>query len=250
MASFGEKLRREREMRGVSLRDVAETTKISMRFLQALEQDRLELLPGGIFRRAFIRQYARCLGLDGERLLAELEYVHGTPAAPEPAVHAPRQAPPWRVPLLVGGGVVLTFLGWAALRRPATQEVSRPAVPLPSTLTPDRVFPPPTTPPPDAGAEAGLVLTLRASQSCWVAARADGQPVLDRVLGAGESETLRAESEILLSVGNAGGLSFSINDRPGLPLGRSGEVRRNIVINLENLPRLLQDAPKPDSLSG
>ena len=47
--SFGENLRRERELRGIELRDIADATKISMRFLQALEQDRPEILPGGIF---------------------------------------------------------------------------------------------------------------------------------------------------------------------------------------------------------
>ena len=63
MASFGENLRRERELRGVDLRDIADATKISVRFLQALEQDRVDVLPGGIFPRAFVRQYAKELGL-------------------------------------------------------------------------------------------------------------------------------------------------------------------------------------------
>ena len=54
MASFGENLRRERELRGVSLREIAEATKISVRFLQALEQDRVDVLPGGLFPRAFV----------------------------------------------------------------------------------------------------------------------------------------------------------------------------------------------------
>src|SRR5512139_3110952 len=71
MASFGEKLRREREMRGVSLREIADGTKISLRFLQALEDGRFEVLPGGLFPRAFVRQYASYLGLDAERTVAD-----------------------------------------------------------------------------------------------------------------------------------------------------------------------------------
>ena len=63
MASFGENLRRERELRGVDLHEMAEATKISIRFLQALEQDRVDVLPGGIFPRAFVRQYGKYLGL-------------------------------------------------------------------------------------------------------------------------------------------------------------------------------------------
>ena len=55
MASFGENLRRERELRGVGLREIAEATKISTRFLEAIEEDRLEILPGGMFPRSFVR---------------------------------------------------------------------------------------------------------------------------------------------------------------------------------------------------
>jgi cytoskeletal protein RodZ len=77
MASFGENLRRERELRGVDLRDIAEATNISLRFLQALEQDRADVLPGGIFPKAFVRQYASYLGLDPDRLVAEYVYTHG-----------------------------------------------------------------------------------------------------------------------------------------------------------------------------
>src|SRR5919108_116085 len=82
MASFGDNLRRERELRGVELREVAEATKISIRFLEALEQDRVDVLPGGIFPRAFVRQYARYLGLDPDRLVAEFVYAHGGETAP------------------------------------------------------------------------------------------------------------------------------------------------------------------------
>ncbi len=56
----------------------------------------------------------------------------------------------------------------------------------------------------------------------------------------------------MLSVGNAGGLSIRVNDRPALPLGRSGEVRKNIVITRQNLPSLVQQdgAAEPDGHSG
>ena len=64
MGSFGENLRRERELRGVSLREIAEGTKISLRFLEALEDDRVDILPGGLFPRSFVRQYATFVGLE------------------------------------------------------------------------------------------------------------------------------------------------------------------------------------------
>src|SRR5215813_3228058 len=81
MSSFGERLRQERELRGVDLRDVADATKISLRFLQALENDRIDILPGGIFPRAFVRQYASHLGLDADRMVAEFLYAHDSSVA-------------------------------------------------------------------------------------------------------------------------------------------------------------------------
>ncbi|MGH9430801.1 MAG: helix-turn-helix domain-containing protein [Terriglobia bacterium] len=73
MGSFGENLRREREMRGVTLREISDSTKISVRFLDALESDEFSKLPGGIFTRSFLRSYANYLGLDPEQVLAEFQ---------------------------------------------------------------------------------------------------------------------------------------------------------------------------------
>jgi cytoskeletal protein RodZ len=72
-AGFGEHLRREREMRGVSLEEISASTRISIRFLQAIENEELSKLPGGIFTRSFVRTYARYLGLDEERVLADCQ---------------------------------------------------------------------------------------------------------------------------------------------------------------------------------
>ena len=73
MASFGENLQREREMRGVTLEEISAATKISSRFLVAIEREEFGKLPGGIFTRSFVRAYARYLGLDEERVLAEYQ---------------------------------------------------------------------------------------------------------------------------------------------------------------------------------
>src|SRR5258707_7600717 len=71
MSSFGESHRRERELRGIKLPGIAEATKISVRFLEALETNRFDLLPGGIFRRSFVKAYASHLGLDADRTVSE-----------------------------------------------------------------------------------------------------------------------------------------------------------------------------------
>jgi transcriptional regulator with XRE-family HTH domain len=258
MASFGDNLRRERELRGITLREIAEATKISRRFLQALEQDRMDVLPGGLFPRAFVRQYARHLGLDAEKLVAEYLYLHGE-ARPER-----RPPPPPRRQLKVSPGTL--FFGAVALAavvlsfRRSSEDGARKSAALPSPSAPaqnavlpsDRVYPPPGTAATAAATPApsqGLVLTLTAQQSCWVEARADGQTVISRVLAEGETQTLEAEGEIVLSVGNAGGLAISVNDQPGMPLGKSGEVKKNIVITRQNLPTFVPEVAERDAHS-
>ena len=79
--------------------------------------------------------------------------------------------------------------------------------------------------------------------------RADGETRVNKVLVRGESVAFEARGEFVLSVGNAGGVQVRLNDRPALPLGKNGEVRKNIVITRQNLPSLLQQAT-PDPGAG
>ena len=251
MPSFGETLRRERELRGIDLRDVAEATKISVRFLQALESDRTDVLPGGLFQRAFVRQYATYLGLDPERTVAEFLFASSGQSVEVPAVASPQPKPRARrgfVLALLAAGAVAFALAWPQVRTAEPERATPPptsvtlAAPLPSL----RVYPPPPSgPSAPAPVTAGLVLDLQARQSCWVAVEADGVKVMDRVLAEGERQTLQARDEIVLSVGNAGGIAYTLNGRPGVVLGREGEVRRNIVITRQSVPSLLQDGPLP-----
>ena len=71
MGAFGEKLRQQREQRGIELDAISSTTKISTRMLRALEDERFDQLPGGVFNKGFVRAYARQVGLDEEEMVAE-----------------------------------------------------------------------------------------------------------------------------------------------------------------------------------
>ena len=88
MTDFGGKLRQARERRGVSLRQIAASTKISLAVLEALERNDVSRLPGGIFTRAFLRSYAAEIGLDPEETVREFlaRFDQGSPS--------PRMAPP------------------------------------------------------------------------------------------------------------------------------------------------------------
>jgi len=124
MANFGETLKRERELREIPLRDIANATKINLRYLEALEQNRFDKLPGGVFNKGFIRAYARFIGADGEALVqryieemaerdAAIAGAHPTPE--RPGLHRPAQAPSRRrnaatdTDAAAGSGPAITF---------------------------------------------------------------------------------------------------------------------------------------------
>lgn len=91
MSSLGATFRREREARNISLEEIAAKTRIGIRMLRAIEEERFERLPGGIFNISFVRQYARHLGINED--VAVREYLHSVGAGLE-AVSAERLAPP------------------------------------------------------------------------------------------------------------------------------------------------------------
>jgi cytoskeletal protein RodZ len=86
--NFGERLKRERELREVSLEEITSATRIGPRFLEALENEEWEKLPGGVFNRGFVRSVARYLGLDEESFLAEYDLAHGPIVQPPPQHNA------------------------------------------------------------------------------------------------------------------------------------------------------------------
>jgi len=90
MTSVGETLRRERVRRNLDLNQVSEELKISTRFLQAMETGNFDRLPGGVFAKAFVRQYAQLLELDAEELASEVQHLLEPQPAFPPSAEAPR----------------------------------------------------------------------------------------------------------------------------------------------------------------
>src|ERR1041384_1410628 len=82
MGAFGDRLRRERGMRGITLEEITESTKISRRHLEALESEHFEQLPGGVFNKGFVKAYARFLGIDEDQ--AVTDYSQASNEQPEP----------------------------------------------------------------------------------------------------------------------------------------------------------------------
>lgn len=92
MASFGDSLRRERELRQITLREISEATKINHRYLEALERNDFRHLPGGVFNKGFVRAYAQYVGIDPDRMVLSYLEEERRQAGPAPAVQeTPRE---------------------------------------------------------------------------------------------------------------------------------------------------------------
>ena len=153
--SFGELLKRERELREVTLNEVTVATRIPPRFLEAFEREDWETLPGGVFNRGFVRAIARYLGLDEENLLSEYDLAYGeqrpaTAALAEDPIPSP---PKWALAgvaiailLLLVGAIWGSVYGWhryaahraakrAALTASASATVAAPTAQFPSPGT-------------------------------------------------------------------------------------------------------------------
>ena len=169
MGSFGDRLRKEREQRSITLDDISLSTKIGTRMLRALEEEKFDQLPGGIFNKGFVRAYARHVGLDEEQTLADYMEALGEsqmPASPEahvaakpetapehrPVAHAGTATPaseiPWGMLALVLMLVVLAFATWSYYHRPPQIEKSTNApVPTGETSAPSGSTPSPAPTP-------------------------------------------------------------------------------------------------------
>lgn len=259
MSDFGTQLKQARENRGISLRQIATSTKISVVALEALERGDFSRLPGGIFSRAFVRSYALEVGLNPEEVVVQflVELAAALPAEddiPRPDVTDDDRAFLERqrkagmalrialavLALLIIASVVAWQMtrGAGPARTPATDNSASPAPAAAPPAPPVETGTPPATEPvpPMAG---GLRIEITALDNCWLQATTDGVRVPARVLARGERQTLEAQREVVLSVGSAGAISWTINGRAARSLGRVGEVR-SVTISSTNATGFLQ----------
>jgi cytoskeletal protein RodZ len=139
--NFGERLKRERELRDVSLKEITAATRIGPRFLDALENEEWDQLPGGVFNRGFVRAIAHFLGLNEENLLAEYDLARGDQNTPAPQPYENKiPRPPIWIPILallgllvvVAGLVAGSIYGWRryAAHRAAKKSSSSTSIPV------------------------------------------------------------------------------------------------------------------------
>jgi cytoskeletal protein RodZ len=237
MESVGNYLQSLRLARGVSLEDVARTTRVARCYLEALEENRWPELPAPAFTKGFIRAYCQMLGEPPDqaisRYMTALRETEPSPVVARGTPAAKRRA---RGPVLVslvllialGGGLFLVSLG---LRGRLMPELAPPELAPPQPAVADVSSKPVPAEPPapvvEARTEARLV--ARTTEPTWIRVQMDNGRVIEELLPAGAMREW-SSGGFLLTIGNAGGISLELNGSPLPPLGASGAVIHRLVL--------------------
>jgi cytoskeleton protein RodZ len=242
----------------MTLDDISVSTKIGTRFLVALEEERFDELPGGIFNKGFVRAYARHLGIDENQAIADF-VAASAPVVPEIAPEDPpvlaamavrlpeskkkrhdNDGIPWGI---VAAGLLIIAFAFALWGFHSREKPVR-RVEAPTSLHIEQTSPEtnPALEPPSAGQSAGateaatlpiaapanaglFTVLIKARENSWVSIAADGKPVLEGTLSAAAEKSIEARSQIVIKSGNVGGLDISFNGKQLAPLGHENQVK-------------------------
>lgn len=270
MPSLGQELKRAREDRGVSLHDIASTTHIGVRFLQAIETDTYDVLPGGVFNRAFVRKFAKQVGYDEEQALKLYEEqleIQGI----EPQKRYQLGIEDFENKGGTGNGLLFSLLALVLLIAGAyvayvifnppggeskSSQVAT-ATPTPeSTATPDTanasVSPlppspeasPAASPTPEAPAGAMRLQLVASGGQCWISIKTDEGPTEQVLLNDGDNREFMVNEKVLFkSLGNYPAVRMTINGKTvnfsKLLPPMKGVVAKNVVITKETYQQYL-----------
>jgi cytoskeleton protein RodZ len=243
LTDFGARFKKARESLGVSLDQIAIETRISTRFLKAIENEEFQLLPGGIFNRGFVRAYAERVGLDPDQAVADYERLSEY-REPAETVTAPpaasRKTDKHLYPIVIGALALLIIVYYVMTRDsgsvpPATNTISEPAAPPPappettSAASPDETEREPVPPPAPAAEPVSAEIT--ATEPTWIKVVLDGNDAMpvDEILQPGTTRRFTAQTSMTLTIGNASGVTMRLNDKPMKPLGKPGQVREFVI---------------------
>jgi cytoskeleton protein RodZ len=280
LASFGARLKQEREKRNMSLEDVSRSTKISLRMLQALEEEHFNLLPGGVFNKGFVRAYARCLELDEQQAVEdylaatgpsqkadEPQAVLATIASQKVRTSRPRrrgaESFPWELLAVVLLVVAFGFAVWGSYKHSSAHRVaagndSAQTARASTSQQPARLHPlsasvedigSNSAPASSPNAAGTFLVLIKANADCWLDVTVDGHDFMHDTLPAGHEKSIQAHDQIVIKAGNTGGINLWFNGKPLAVPGRPDQVR-TLVFTSDGLqpssPRI-QSEPRPQA---
>jgi cytoskeleton protein RodZ len=255
--SIGDRLRRAREARGMSLDDVAGQTRIPMRHLQHIETEEWDALPAPTYAIGFARNYANAVGLDGAALSSELRDMIGGPRRRAPAPEYYEPADPARVPprsivlvalllaVLLGGGYMI----WRSLGG-ADEETT--SIPVPDSTAGAAAEQNQAAAAPAPEALAGQSVTLTATGDVWlrITEGQGGAELFEGILAAGQTYAIPATAQrpVIRTVrpqvlrASAGGRDLGL-------LGAEERLIENVSLRAEDIAARGRAAPPAGPLS-
>jgi cytoskeleton protein RodZ len=264
--TFGERLKRERELREVSLKELTTGTRITARYLEAFENEDWDKLPGGAFNRGFVRSIARYLGLDEENFLAEYDLARGEQAMPVPQPYENKiPRPPIWIPIamLLGALLILSALvaggiyGWrrflahrAAKQSSSSTSLSVPASAsnLPGAPVNGAVLPVSTAQSSGIAApnspDVPLELSVAVSAATHVRIVSDGALLLDADLPAGQNRHFSAGQQFEVTAANSSAVLLELNGLAMPPIGTPG-ASGTIVLSQKDLRQAPSGTTQP-----
>jgi cytoskeleton protein RodZ len=256
MSTLGIRLRELREAKGVSLDDIARSTRVGRRHLEALETDTWAELPAPVFVKGFIRAYCDFLDASPDEPLRLYQEASSEPVKALRVQHATRAVPSRRAGPLAVSVILFLALGASLFAlRVGLKGSTRQAPPQTTASAPAKVDPAPApTPAPVATAPAatapvapgqpapvpaaepkppGQRLVMRAVEPTWIRVQVDEGQVAEELLQAGAVREWTAARRFVLTVGNAGGLELDLNGKRMPSLGAKGAVIQRLVLPQE-----------------
>jgi len=229
---IGDVLRNTRQVKGISLREVEEATKIRQRYLEALENSDYEQIPGRVYALGFLRNYARFLGLDAQELIERFKAEYPVKEDLQPveeigsSIHGLASRKKNLLLLILGVFIFLWSVNWLYNFCQSYFSES----PAPSTTEPGLV----TEPQPDNQQEPvapvprieGVEVTIKATGDCWTDVVIDGTSSFAGTLRAGDEKVFQGQEEIKITLGSAGVVELTVNGQGWPFLGKPGDVVR------------------------
>jgi cytoskeletal protein RodZ len=255
--TLGQRLRRAREARNLTPRELSDLTRITRRHLEAIEADDYKQLPGGIFNRSFVKSYARAVGFDEAEALRLYQSAAGEAADETPTRQHSRiytDDAPARSPLVTAGIslivlAVISLAVYAGLhyyRRTADANDSPQAnAANAQAAQAAQGATQPAGTPAATPAPSGLSVRVRAKgEDVWLRSKVDGEPTTDGILAADETREFSASETLSLQYAKvkAPALEVTINGRPAAVPSETqrGKALVEFLIRKDGYEQLLQ----------
>lgn len=249
----GDILRREREKQGLTIADIEKGTSIRGLYIEHIERGNISELPGLVYAKGFVRNYANFLRLDAEPLVQQFAEENGSAPAPAPVE---MESAPRRISLsnvgdeslssisiggthssyagifgklavgivvlvaLVGGGAAII----SAINSPAKETAATPPVKTERPAAPSAAAEADASDAARAAHADGVNVSVGLAERCWTEVVVDGKSVFEGILEKGKTENWQGKESVIVRAGNAGALDVTLNGRKLGKFGDNGEV--------------------------